>query len=72
MMYWLFCKYIRKQIAEGHTDELMLELVRASKEIWYEDNVYTVQDCLSNHLDNALSYEYQTMGVKYASRQIRG
>ena len=58
-MYNVFCKYLRQQIIAGHTDEVMLEVVRASKEIWTEDNVFTHKSELEKHLINALAYEHQ-------------
>lgn len=54
--------FFRRQMAKGHLDDLMLELVSAAKEVWHEDNVFTINAHLKKHLNNALHYEYQYLG----------
>lgn len=61
MMLYFIRKWLRKQIAQGHIEDVMYELVEASKEVWYEDNAHTVNAHLKNELSNAVAYSYQAM-----------
>ena len=61
MMIWFIRKWLRKQIAQGNIEEVMYELVQASKEVWYEDNARTVNDHLKNEVGNAVAYVYQVL-----------
>ena len=55
-------KYLRRRMREGKIDLLMMDLTKAAREVWYEDNVFTVSAHLKEHLNNALHYEYQYLG----------
>lgn len=61
MILYLVRKWLRKQLAQGNLEDVMYELVEASKEVWYEDNIYTVEKHLKDELDCALAYSYQIL-----------
>lgn len=61
MIMYFIRKWLRKQIANGHIDEVMHEVVKASQEVWYEDNAFTIDHHLKNEVGNSVAYVYQVL-----------
>jgi len=57
----LLARLVRELVVAGHVDELMLEVVRVVREVRPDESYSAINEELSTHLRNAVSYEFQTL-----------
>ena len=66
LMIYFVRKYLRSRIAQSLIKDVMYEVVTAAREVWYEDNVFTVDFFLKEQVSNAVNDVYQ---IKVGTRR---